>query len=142
MALLMGIDIGTSSAKAVVFDDCGNEIAIASEAYSYDVPSIGYAEQDPEVWWKATVSAVREVLQKVSAGDIAAIGLSGQMHGMVALDRENRAVRKAILHCDQRSSAMAKEAADKLGKDFFSKITFNPAFFRIPTYIADVAEGK
>lgn len=128
MALLMGIDLGTSGLKVAVFDKNGHTLATGSSDYLFDVPEIGYAEQDPDVWWQATVNAVKGVLQKVQSEDILAVGLSGQMHGLVALDGENRVVRKAILHCDQRSLKQANQMREMLKDEGFSRITYNPAF--------------
>lgn len=127
MALLLGLDLGTSSIKAAVFDENGNCLAIASKDYIFDVPSIGYAEQDPEVWWRASVTAVQEVVAQVDAGEIAGIGLSGQMHGLVALDKDGNVIRKAILHSDQRSIEQVLRIRETLG-DEFSNTTYNPVF--------------
>ncbi|HWQ79980.1 MAG TPA: xylulokinase, partial [Anaerovoracaceae bacterium] len=127
MTLLMGIDLGTSGIKVAVFNENGDTLAVSSKDYIFDVPRMGYAEQDPEVWWNATVHAVREVLTVVNAKEIAAIGLSGQMHGLVALDQGRHVVRKAILHCDQRSVDQVSYIKNTM-KESFSKITYNPPF--------------
>lgn len=123
----MGIDLGTSGIKVAVFNENGEVIAISSQDYIFDVPRMGYAEQDPEVWWQATVKTVNEALANVDANEILAIGFSGQMHGLVALDQDGHVVRKAILHCDQRSVDQTSYI-NKTMEDAFSKTTYNPPF--------------
>lgn len=126
MRLLMGIDIGTSSVKVLVMDHHGERVAFAQREYSFDIPRAGYAEQRPGVWWEHTVSAVREALGSgVFAPDIQAIGLSGQMHSLVVLDKRGEPLRPAILWCDQRTRAEVEEIVTKAG-DVFAKITHNP----------------
>lgn len=85
MAYLLGIDLGTSSVKTLLMDVDGNIISIHQEEYGIDIPKEEYAEQDPDMWWKASVHTIREVLAdaKIDPGDIKSIGFSGQMHGMV-----------------------------------------------------------
>ena len=87
----MGIDIGTSSLKTIVIDRTGDILAQAAKEYKFDTPSAGFAEQDPEVWWEALVDTVEKVLSKgnFKSEDIKGVGFSGQMHGMVPLDRKS-----------------------------------------------------
>ncbi len=129
MAFLLGIDIGTSGTKTVLFDERGNTIASATEEYPLYQPNVGWAEQDPEDWWKATYMSIRAVISKsgVNPQDIKGIGLSGQMHGAVLLDAENRVLRKAIIWCDQRSAAECEEITSRVGKQRLIEITANPA---------------
>lgn len=112
---LLGIDIGTSAAKAVLTDERGVILAVGSSEYAVSRPRPGWSEQDPEQWWSAACAAVAEAMRKADlrAKDVRAIGLSGQMHGSVLLDRkvaasggrEGRAVRPALLWNDQRTAA-------------------------------------
>ncbi|SEN99743.1 xylulokinase [Paenibacillus sp. OV219] len=105
MATLMGIDIGTSSVKSMVMDDQGNMLGLAQMNYDISIPNHGYAEQDPDEWWdlvcQTSTAAIRQA--QLRPDDIAGIGFSGQMHGLVALDAEGKPVRPAIIWCDQRS---------------------------------------
>ncbi|MDR1107996.1 MAG: xylulokinase [Spirochaetaceae bacterium] len=110
MACAMGIDLGTSSLKVMIVDSGGRVLAESSRRYQFDAPRPGWAEQDAGVWWNACVGAVREALAKLGerAAPVGALGFSGQMHGLVPLDRERRVIRPAILHCDTRSAAVVE----------------------------------
>jgi xylulokinase len=129
MAYLLGIDIGTSGTKTVLFDELGNTIASALEEYPLYQPHIGWAEQDPEDWWQATAAGIRKVIDKsgVKADDISGIGLSGQMHGLVMLDAENKVLRRSIIWCDQRSTAECEQITSLIGAERLIEITANPA---------------
>lgn len=129
MAYLLGIDIGTSGTKTVLFDEKGNTIASATSEYPMYQPHAGWAEQDPEDWWRASAETVRGVISKngVAASDIKGIGLSGQMHGAVLLDKDNNILRKAIIWCDQRSTAECEHITSLIGRERLVQITANPA---------------
>ncbi|RCX19974.1 xylulokinase [Anaerobacterium chartisolvens] len=129
MAFLLGIDIGTSGTKTVLFDEQGNTISSALGEYPLYQPNIGWAEQEPEDWWEATRTTIREVLSKsgVQPSDIKGIGLSGQMHGAVLLDKEGNVLRKAIIWCDQRSWAECEQITSLVGRERLVEITANPA---------------
>ncbi|MCX7841456.1 MAG: xylulokinase [Clostridia bacterium] len=129
MAYLLGIDIGTSGTKTVLFDEAGNTVASALAEYPLYQPYIGWAEQDPEDWWNATVITVKEVLYKsaVNPKEVKGIGLSGQMHGAVLLDKDNNVLRKAIIWCDQRSAAECEQITSIIGRERLVEITANPA---------------
>ena len=88
MACLLGIDIGTSGTKSLVVDDAGRILGESYREYSIECPQVGWAEQEPELWWRAACETVREALakSKLASSQIAAAGLSGQMHGTVLLD--------------------------------------------------------
>lgn len=111
MTALLGIDLGTSSVKASLFD-AGTLQLIASAAGEYPVyhPRPGYAEQSPADWWRALVTAVRTITRS-AAGPIAAIGLSGQMHGLVCLDETLTPACPAIIWADTRATAAVAELA-------------------------------
>jgi xylulokinase len=130
MAYLIGSDIGTSGAKSVIFDEKGKIVAQAVREYQYDSPKPGYAEQYPDVWWEAVSDSIREAMTISGAGkdEVAGIGLSGQMHGMVAMDKANRSIRKTILHCDVRAGKTAKDICESFGRERFYDITYNPVF--------------
>ena len=129
MAYLLGIDIGTSGTKTVLFDEKGNAVASSLEEYPLYQPAIGWAEQEPEDWWRAVRLTVSAVLSKscVNPADIKGVGLSGQMHGAVLLDRDNRVLRRAIIWCDQRSSAECEQITSFVGRERLVQITANPA---------------
>ncbi|MEG2259457.1 MAG: FGGY family carbohydrate kinase, partial [Oscillospiraceae bacterium] len=130
MAYLMGIDIGTSSLKTIIIDECGNVKSISARSYQYDSPHAGYAEQDPEVWWRACVETVREALavSGIKGEDIKGVGFSGQMHGAVLLDKDLRVIRPAILHCDARSGEQVRNMNKILGYDRLCNLVLNPIY--------------
>ncbi|MGI6777658.1 MAG: xylulokinase [Acetivibrionales bacterium] len=129
MAYLLGIDIGTSGTKTVLFDETGNTVASSVEEYPLYQPKVGWAEQDPEDWWKATYTSISSVLSKsgVNSSEVKGIGLSGQMHGAVLLDKDYKVLRKAIIWCDQRSSAECEQITSLIGRERLIEITANPA---------------
>jgi len=129
MRYLLGIDVGTSATKTVLFDENCQAIASASEEYPLYQPQNGWAEQNPEDWYHATVHTIQSVLTKseVPAADVKGIGLSGQMHGLVMLDAANQVIRPAIIWCDQRTAKECEEITQKVGADRLMEITANPA---------------
>lgn len=131
----LGIDVGTGGTRAVVIDKDGNVLASATaEHIPFSSPYTGWAEQDPEDWWRATITVVREVLTQVSADEIKAVGFSGQMHGLVLLDRSDQVLRPAIIWCDQRTDSQCKTLTDTIGADRLIELTCNPALtgFTLP----------
>ena len=129
MAYLLGIDIGTSGTKTVLFDEQGNTVASATWEYPLSQPHVGWAEQDPADWWKASYGSIAEVVKKsgVNPRDIKGMGLSGQMHGMVLLDGGNRVLRPAIIWCDQRTQPECDEITERVGAARLIELTANPA---------------
>lgn len=127
MEYLIGIDVGTSGTKSVLFDIEGNEIKSAVSEYDIYQPANGWAEQDPEDWWRATVITLSEIIQGIPPENIRGIGLSGQMHGLVMLDADGKVIRNAIIWCDQRTREECREIEDNVGHDRLLKITANPA---------------
>jgi xylulokinase len=105
MSYAIGIDLGTSSLKALILDSSGRVLAESSRTYQFDAPSLGYAEQDAETWWASCRAAIGEALAKFGepAEKVGSLSFSGQMHGLVMLDKQRRVIRPAILHCDARS---------------------------------------
>ncbi len=129
MTTLVGLDIGTTGVKALALSPEGEVVARAEEGYGFETPRAGWAEQDPGLWWNATESA----LAGLGAEDVAGIGLSGQMHGLVALDAEERVLRPAILWNDQRSAPECDEIESELGLGRLVELTGNRA---LPGYTA------
>lgn len=117
MSALLGIDIGTSGTKTLAIDEQGKILASAMHTYPCYVPQPLWSEQDPEDWWQATVQGVRAVMKKarLKPAAVKAIGLSGQMHGSVFLDKRNKVLRRAILWNDQRTSAECAEIERRAG---------------------------
>jgi sugar (pentulose or hexulose) kinase len=104
---VLGIDVGTSGTRAVVVDVGGTVVASAAEPHApFASPQPAWAEQDPGDWWRACTIAVRAALDRMPAGDgVAAVGLSGQMHGAVTLDANGEPTRPAPIWSDQRTEA-------------------------------------
>lgn len=129
MAYILGVDIGTSGTKTVLFSEDGVPVSSATYEYPLYTPRNGYAEQDPIDWWNAVVNGIRQVIEDSGAAptDIKGIGLSGQMHGLVMLDGDNRVIRRSIIWCDQRTANEVKEITDKVGAERLIDITANPA---------------
>ena len=124
MSVCVGLDVGTTGVKAVAVDPEGAVLARAARPYPLSSPQPGWSEQDPEDWWRAAESALAEV----SAGhDVAGIGLSGQMHGLVALGADGRPLRPAILWNDQRTGEECAEIEDRIGVERLIELTGNRA---------------
>ena len=127
--MLLGIDIGTSGTKTVLFDLMGNALASHTIGYPMDCPRGAWAEQNPEDWWNAAADGIRAVLQKsgVSGDQVLGVGLSGQMNGHVMLDREGKVLRPAILWCDLRATEEVEEMNRKVGDRRIVELTGNRA---------------
>ena len=134
---LLGIDVGTGGTRAVLVDDDGHVLASATEDHKpFASPHSGWAEQDPDDWWRACQIAVRAVLGGNLAGreEIAAIGLSGQMHGAVVLDDHGDVLRPALIWSDQRTVDQCRAIVDRVGQARLIELTANPALtaFTLP----------
>lgn len=127
MAYLIGIDIGTSGTKTVLFGEDGTKLASKTVEYPLYQPQAGWAEQEPTDWWDATVSGIAAVTAGIDKTEIAAVGLSGQMHGLVMLDGDGEVLRRSIIWCDQRTSAQCDEITERVGADRLMQITMSPA---------------
>ena len=129
MAYVIGVDCGTSGTKTVLFDEKGTVISSVTIEYPMYQPKNGYAEQDPADWANAMINTIKAVMTKsgVNKEDVAGVGISGQMHGLVMLDKDNNVLRKSIIWCDQRTAAEVEEMNEKLGREKLIKITANPA---------------
>ena len=129
MKYTVGIDIGTSGTKTVMFDVNGTKIASATVEYPLYQPRNGWAEQEAADWWRASAESCKAVVEKsgVDPRDISAVGLSGQMHGLVMLDENGIPLRRSIIWCDGRTAEECKIIEDLVGKDRLVEITANPA---------------
>jgi xylulokinase len=130
MSHYLGIDIGTSGTKTLLINAKGAVLAEATADYPLHQPKPGWTEQDPQDWWGATVKTVRAVMKKakLKPADIKAIGLSGQMHGSVFLDKDDNVIRKALLWNDQRTAAECDQITSAAGgRKNLIKLVANPA---------------
>jgi len=126
--LAVGLDVGTTGVKGVAISPDGAVLAIAEEGYPLSTPRVGWSEQDPEDWWRASRMVLARLVDAVGANArIAGIGLSGQMHGLVALDASDRVVRPAILWNDQRTGAECAEIEERIGLERLIALTGNRA---------------
>jgi xylulokinase len=136
MTYFLGLDIGTSAVKAVLVDERGRVEASTAAAHALITKEPGWAEQHPGDWWKSTVKAVRALLEvtRVRPARIAAIGLSGQMHSSVFLDRSGKVIRPALLWNDGRTSDECREITAKVGEERLREWVQNPALegFTLP----------
>jgi xylulokinase len=120
---LLGLDIGTSSIKAAILDAETGKCAATCQSPESELeilaPKPGWAEQDPELWWKHACIAITSVINKaeISAGDIKAIGISYQMHGLVCVDKDMNVLRNAIIWCDSRAVEIGNHAFMEIGSE-------------------------
>jgi xylulokinase len=126
----LGMDVGTGGTRAVVVDGAGKLIAGASSEHApFRAEHPGWAEQDPEDWWRAAQEAIRKALAATPEPrePIAAIGLTGQMHGAVMLDENGAVLRPSLIWCDTRTQAECDWLTEKIGYERLIELTCNPA---------------
>ncbi len=129
MSYFIGIDTSTTATKALLMDESGAVLGVASNEYPYDTPQPLWSEQDPSLWWHATAESIRQLMAKtgIDAKSIKGIGLTGQMHGLVLLDENGEVLRPAILWNDQRTGAQCDSIRARLGREKLIRITGNDA---------------
>jgi xylulokinase len=129
MSYFIGIDSSTTATKALLMDASGKVVAVASSEYSYLTPHPLWSEQDPQLWWDGTIESIKQVLSKagVKGDEVKGIGLTGQMHGSVFLDKDGEVLRPALLWNDQRTGQQCDDIRDRLGKKKLIQITGNDA---------------
>lgn len=129
MPYLLGLDVGTTGAKALICDERGKVLATATSEYPLASPEPLWSEQNPADWWRGAQEALRSAVKQanVEAKQIAGLGLTGQMHGAVFLDTRNEVIRPAILWNDQRTSYECEEITRRFEADDLIEITGNPA---------------
>jgi xylulokinase len=117
MGLLLGLDISTTGAKALLIDEQGNVVASATTEYPHSTPHPLWSEQAPADWWNASCTSIRNALQQAGCKreEITCVGLTGQMHGLVILDKSGQVLRPAILWNDQRTEVQCSEITAKAG---------------------------
>jgi xylulokinase len=133
--LFLGLDIGTSGVKAVLVSANGDVRASSTTPLSLSTPKPGWAEQEPEAWWQATLASIRNVRGSQQGGEIASVGISGQMHSSVFLDAQGSVIRPALLWCDGRTTEECAEITQRVGgEDKLREFASNPALegFTLP----------
>ena len=125
----LGIDTSTTSSKALLIDETGSVMAVASSPHTLQSPLPLWSEQNPLEWWKAVSISIRIVLEKanITGEAVVAVGLTGQMHGLVLLDESGNILRPAILWNDQRTQVQCDEIHSRVGREHFIQITGNVA---------------
>jgi xylulokinase len=126
---LLGLDISTTAAKALIIDAAGAVIGSAAAPLLLSTPRPLWSEQDPAAWWAGMTDSIRRVLAQtnLSGDDIAAVGLTGQMHGLVMLDGAGEVLRPAILWNDQRTAAQCDAIRARIGRERLIRICGNDA---------------
>ena len=124
----IGIDLGTSAVKLLLVNEAGAILNTVSEEYPLYFPQPGWSEQEPNDWWNACEKGVRKLLTGFDAGEVAGIGVGGQMHGLVALDGSDAVIRPAILWNDGRTAEETAWLNTVIGKEKLSELTANIAF--------------
>ena len=125
---LLGIDVSTTATKALLIDEAGSVVAVAASEYAFETPQPLWTEQDPALWWDATVKSVQRVLaqSRVKPFEIAGVGLTGQMHGMTLLDAHGDVIRPCILWNDQRTARQCASITRIVGAERVLQLTGNP----------------
>src|SRR3972149_170594 len=115
MSYYLGIDVSTTATKALLMNEGGRSVAVADSAYTATTPRPLWSEQDPALWWTAAIESTRAGLRAsgVPADQVRGIGLTGQMHGLVLLDRAGDVLRPALLWNDQRPGSQCDEIRDR-----------------------------
>lgn len=126
--LFIGVDLGTSAVKLLLMDECGKIHNIVSKEYPLYFPHPGWSEQKPEDWFAGSMEGMKELLEGADRSQVRGISFGGQMHGLVALDREDRVIRPAILWNDGRTGKETEYLNSVIGKETLSRYTANIAF--------------
>ena len=128
--MILGVDVGTGGTRVVLIDRTGKVLAsFASEHAPIRSDHIGWAEQDPEDWWRATRETIAGAMaeSELTGAEIEAVGLTGQMHGCVMLDAEGKVLRSALIWADQRTQPQCDWLTEKIGFERLIELTCNPA---------------
>ena len=128
-ALFLGIDVSTTGAKALLIDEAGEVVSSATTELPLSTPKPLWSEQDPKDWWNGTVRSIRQALSEAGVGGeaVRAVGMTGQMHGLVLLDAAGEVLRPSILWNDQRTSAECDAITERVGFERLLELTGNPA---------------
>ncbi len=128
MKYYIGADLGTSALKLLLVDGCGKIVKIATRSYPVEYPQPAWSEQNPDDWWNAFLSGVKELTNEIDTSQIKGIGVGGQMHGLVMLDESDNVIRPAILWNDGRTDKETAYLNEVIGKEKLSQQTANIAF--------------
>jgi xylulokinase len=134
-SVFLGLDVGTSGVKAILVAPSGDVVASATSPLTMATPQPGWAEQEPEAWWQASLASIAAVRGKRPDARVASIGISGQMHSSVFLDRKGEVIRPALLWCDGRTTAECEEITSRVGgEERLRDLASNPALegFTLP----------
>jgi xylulokinase len=125
---LLGIDVSTTATKALLIDEHGAVVAVAATEYPFETPQPLWSEQDPALFWSGAVQSVRTTIEKtgINPAHIAAVGLTGQMHGLTLLDAHGKTLRPCILWNDQRTARQCAEITQRVGQERVLQLTGNP----------------
>jgi xylulokinase len=125
----LGIDVSTTATKALLMDSAGSVVTVSATEYPFDTPRLQWSEQHPDLWWDGAQKSIRAVIEKsgIEPSAISGIGLTGQMHGLVLVDKAGNILRPAILWNDQRTQAECDEIHRRIGREKFIQITGNVA---------------
>ena len=126
--LYIGVDLGTSAVKLLVMDETGDIKKIVSKEYPLFFPHPGWSEQKPEDWFEKSMEGIKELTAECDKSQVAGISFGGQMHGLVALDKDDNVIRPAILWNDGRTGKETEYLNEVIGKDKLSEYTANIAF--------------
>jgi xylulokinase len=129
MPYFLGLDVSTTATKALLLDAAGAVVGTAATAYDYETPHPLWSEQDPVLWWDGAARSIRAVLEQTgtTSDEVAAVGLTGQMHGLVLLDADGRVLRPALLWNDQRTAEACDEIRRRVGRERLIELTGNDA---------------
>lgn len=129
MSFFIGIDASTTATKALLMNEAGDVLGVAATEYGFETPQPLWSEQDPHLWWQGTVNSIQQVLAKtgIAGQDVKGLGLTGQMHGLVLLDKEGEVLRPSLLWNDQRTQAQCDQIRARLGKERLIQLTGNDA---------------
>ncbi|MDR1914830.1 MAG: xylulokinase [Clostridiales bacterium] len=123
----IGVDLGTSAVKALLMDEKGNVTKISSREYPLYINADGWSDQEPEDWWEQTAEALKELVDGIDASEIQSVSFSGQMHGLVLLDKNDNVIRRAILWNDQRTANQCEYLNNVIGREKLIDNTANVA---------------
>ncbi len=126
--LYIGVDLGTSACKLLLADEDGRVLRTVSKSYPLSMPQPGHSEQDPQLWYEACIAGVKELLEGRDAAAVQGLGVGGQMHGLVVLDREDKIIRPAILWNDSRTEQEVAQLNEEPGRAELCRRTGNIAF--------------
>ena len=128
---VLGIDIGTTNIKALLLDcESGSQKGLIQKSYEIEISQSGYAQYPPQLWYQHSCVCIKRLLKEydIRKDEILGLTISGQMHGLVALDKDGNPLGSAILHCDTRGQCVISDLQEKIGKEIVEKQLLNPPY--------------